>query len=468
MNERTLFKPRLTFDYQDYAMTEEKSAYGRIEKEEPYLEVDSRTEFQHDRDRIIHAKAFRRMESKTQVAISHESDHNRKRLTHSLEVAQISESIAIILGLNTFLTCAIALGHDLGHTPFGHGGEKVLDGILKDLNMKGFKHNYQSILVVNKLEKRANGGNGLNLMWETRDGILKHTSLKGWLNVADYDAQLSEEPKFPVTLEGQIVRIVDEIAQRTHDTDDGLRSNRIKVKELVEEPVVLSTFKFANINEEDIINSYEKDEELVRAAIVRSMIKYYVYKLLKNTLNNIEKRNIRIYDDVLKQDIQIVDFDEDFRKKDETFADTFLRPRFYNHYEIKRMDSRAGYFIIQLFKAFKKNPRQLHEKTYDEYINAVRQFLEEEKGGAMGKYKTDLDGFPQSDKLKCKNTCSYIPEQKIITKEQVKKCDCPLRKNNKPACEGMRVIVNHIAGMTDRYTHLEYSRLYFPPEISRM
>jgi dGTP triphosphohydrolase len=231
--------------------------------------------------------------------------------------------------------------------------------------------------------------------------------------------------------------------------------------------MVRNALNFTDTKVKEIVENYENDRELVTATIIRSMIKYYVYKLLQNSSDNIDRHKICTYDDVRKQDIQIVNFDEDFRNDDE-FYDEFLSDRFYYHHEIQRMDSRAGYFIIQLFKAFKKNPRQLPDKTYRTYINAVRQSLEEEKKQVTGNYQKELDIFLQPENLICQNTCTYIPESKLITEEQENENDCPLRRHKRSACEGMRVIVNHIAGMTDRYTHLEYSRLYFPPEISRM
>ncbi|KKL51099.1 hypothetical protein LCGC14_2298890 [marine sediment metagenome] len=228
-DEKHLHKP--------YAMTDEKSQ-GRL-LDIPTTE-DHRSQFQHDRDRIIHSKAFRRLESKTQVVVSNESDHNRKRLTHSLEVMQISDSMAYALGVNMSLTQAIALGHDIGHTPYGHGGQKALEKILEDHGLPGFKHNYQGLLVVNKFEDRYMDEGGLNLMFETRDGILKHTSIDSKkYNIRDYDDQLDGNRLWPITIEGQIVRIVDEIAQRTHDTDDALRTGRIEIDELLDQKIII-------------------------------------------------------------------------------------------------------------------------------------------------------------------------------------------------------------------------------------
>lgn len=180
---------------------------GRVKKEE---ECSVRTSFQRDRDRIIHSKSFRRLKHKTQVFTIPEGDHYRTRLTHTLEVAQIARTIARALRLNEDLTEAVALGHDLGHTPFGHAGEEALNQVFEH----GFKHNEQSLRVVDLLE----GGRGLNLTWEVRDGILNHTG-----------------PEIPVTLEGQTVRISDRVAYINHDIDDAIRGGILAAEDLPEE-----------------------------------------------------------------------------------------------------------------------------------------------------------------------------------------------------------------------------------------
>lgn len=189
---------------------------GRERPEEPCL---LRTEFQRDRDRILHSKAFRRLKHKTQVFIAPEGDHYRTRLTHTLEVAGIARAVARGLRLNEDLTEAIALGHDLGHTPFGHTGEDALDGVLKELGFSGFRHNEQSVRVVEVLE---NDGEGLNLTWEVREGILGHTG-----------------SHVPVTLEGRVVRICDRVAYVNHDLDDAERSGLISKDDIPKEPVRL-------------------------------------------------------------------------------------------------------------------------------------------------------------------------------------------------------------------------------------
>ncbi|MCX8012096.1 MAG: deoxyguanosinetriphosphate triphosphohydrolase, partial [Desulfobacterota bacterium] len=209
-----------------YAMRDEESR-GRRYKE---IFKDDRPAFERDRDRIIHCTAFRRLEYKTQVFVNHEGDYYRTRLTHSLEVAQIARAIARRLRLNEELTEAIALAHDLGHTPFGHSGEAVLDELMQDYG--GFEHNLQSLRVVEKLEERYPNFDGLNLTWETREGLVKHKTAHNHTN----PEKLKEfEPeKFP-SLEAQIIDLADEIAYNNHDIDDGLQSGLLDEEALLNE-----------------------------------------------------------------------------------------------------------------------------------------------------------------------------------------------------------------------------------------
>lgn len=222
---------------------------GRLKKE---ASCDIRTIFQHDRDRIIHSKAFRRLKHKTQVFIAPEGDHYRTRLTHTLEVSQIARTIARALKLNEDLVEAIALGHDLGHTPFGHAGEAALTEIIG----KEFNHNIQSLKVVDLIEKRANGSRGLNLSIEVRDGILNHTG-------ADK----------PLTLEGQVVRISDRVAYINHDIDDALRAGLINQNDLPNSAIsILGSSHSQRIDRmvRDLINSSQEEEEIKQSAAVKS------------------------------------------------------------------------------------------------------------------------------------------------------------------------------------------------------
>jgi dGTPase len=440
----------LEIKFKPYAMTDDKSQ-GRQDTEKS-VKDDFRTQFQHDRDRIIHSKAFRRLESKTQVVISQESDHNRKRLTHSLEVLQMADSIAYALGVNIFLTQAIALGHDLGHAPFGHGGERTLDEILKDHGLPGFKHNYQSLLIVNKLETRYRDVGGLNLMYETRDGILRHTKVKKEIPIDYYDKILASKRRFPITIEGQIVRIVDEIAQRTHDTDDGLRSGRIDLQELITQKIMKKVLSLSQINSKSLVENFKSETGKTISKIVIAMIKCYVLEVVRTSTKNIDKFNITSYADVKGKDLPVVSFSPAFEVIDESFKKDFLQPEFYSHYEIRRMDSRGNYFIKQLFKAFKRNPGQLPQKVFMAFKQAI---------------KSDLDSRGLTFSRDCaQKGCLYWTKDKYISEEQKNKC--PIQRGAKCACEGIRVIINYIAGMTDRHADLEYSRLYLPPEVSRI
>lgn len=440
----------LKIKFKPYAMTDDISR-GRREKEDA-LSDDFRSQFQHDRDRIIHSKAFRRLESKTQVVISHESDHNRKRLTHSLEVMQMSDSIAYALGVNIFLTQAIALGHDLGHAPYGHIGERTLSEILKDHDLPGFKHNYQSLLLVNKLATGYRDDAGLNLMYETRDGILHHTKLRDDIVLDYYDTELDKKRKYPITIEGQIVRLVDEIAQRSHDTDDGLRTHRITLHEILQQPITKSILTVSKLKESELAELFKTDQAKAISKIVVAIIKAYILDAVKTTYINIKRMGIKKYADVGKSGDLIVTLSKGFKKMDGDFRDDFLYPNFYGHYEIKRMDARGHYFIRQLFKAFKKNPGQLPENDYERFTTAMNNDLMANKLRIVR--NCGLDG------------CVYKARNRYVSGE--KKNKCPLQKKKGRACEGIRVIINSLAGMTDRHANLEYSRLYLPPEISRM
>lgn len=243
-----------------------KASQGRERAEE---KCSLRTEYQRDRDRIIHSKAFRRLKHKTQVFISPEGDHYRTRLTHTLEVAQIARTIARALALNEDLTEAIALGHDLGHTPFGHAGEEALNEVFS----QGFKHNEQSLRVIETIER----GKGLNLTLEVRDGILNHTG-----------------PNLPFTLEGQIVRIADRIAYINHDIDDALRGEIINITDLPQDCLaVLGQEHSMRINtmvRDMVENSWEKDLIRMSSTVQQATDKLRAYLFNHVYIGSIAKR----------------------------------------------------------------------------------------------------------------------------------------------------------------------------------
>ncbi len=246
-----------------------------------------RTAFQRDRDRIIHSRAFRRLKHKRQVFLTQSGDHYRTRLTHTLEVSQLSRTVARALGLNEDLVEAIALGHDLGHTPFGHIGEVVLhrimsgednlDQLLPKGNFGGYKHNYQSVRVVDVLEKKYLW-DGLNLTDAVREGILKHTRLRrGIIALPDFVTDgLHYELDCAITLEGQIVAVCDEIAQRTHDLEDGIRANFVALKQVRRVPIIRKVEELAGL-----AGTGEGDAFLYRNHLIRSLVNYLITDVLE-------------------------------------------------------------------------------------------------------------------------------------------------------------------------------------------
>ena len=261
-------------DLATYAVSSENSRGRNIKEKSPL----GRSEFQRDRDRIIHSSAFRRLEYKTQVFVNHEGDLFRTRLTHSLEVAQIGRSVARSLRLNEDLVEAIALAHDLGHTPFGHAGQDALNECMKDHN--GFEHNLQSLRVVDTLEERYGAFDGLNLCFETREGILKHCAKKNARKLGDVGERflINQRP----SLEAQLTNLADEIAYNNHDVDDGLRSGLITQKELEEVSIfsrhlAMSKKLYPKISWRRLIHE-----------TVRSIINTLVSDLIKQSTANIK------------------------------------------------------------------------------------------------------------------------------------------------------------------------------------
>lgn len=314
------------------------------EAEHPY-----RSCYQRDRDRIIHSAAFRRLEYKTQVFVNHEGDYYRTRLTHTIEVAQIARTIASALRLNTDLTEAIALAHDLGHTPFGHSGEEALNELMAKHG--GFNHNLQGLRVVDYLEERYPDFPGINLNWEVREGIVKHSSA---FDIAVKIKGLA--PKESATLETQVVDIADEIAYDNHDLDDGLTSGLIKEADLEGLPI------WNKINQ-NILQKYAKiDMHKKKYLAIRSLIDLQVTDLIRETENNINKFKIKSWVDVKKIDKKIVSFSKAIQGVRKPLR-AFLMERLYHHYRVIRMSTKAKRFILELFKAYVKKPEQLPTET---------------------------------------------------------------------------------------------------------
>jgi dGTPase len=315
---------------------------GRAHKE---AEHPYRSCYQRDRDRIIHSAAFRRLEYKTQVFVNHEGDYYRTRLTHTIEVAQIARTIAAALRLNVDLTEAIALAHDLGHTPFGHSGEEALNELMKQHN--GFNHNLQGLRVVDYLEERYPDFPGLNLTWEVREGIVKHSSR------FDKAVRIKEfAPQEPPSLETQVVDIADEIAYDNHDLDDGLASELIKETDLKDLPL------WKKINR-DITEKYAKIEEGKRKyLIIRSLINMQVTDLIRETEGNIKTLKLESSADVKKTDKKIVSSSKGMLALRKPLRE-FLMEKLYHHYRVVRMSAKAKRFVEELFGVYVENPEQL-------------------------------------------------------------------------------------------------------------
>jgi len=325
---------------------------GRVytENEHPY-----RSAYQRDRDRIIHSAAFRRLEYKTQVFVNHEGDYYRTRLTHTLEVAQIARTIAAALRLNVDLTEAIALVHDVGHTPFGHSGEDALNGLMKKSG--GFNHNLQSLRVVDVLEERYTDFPGLNLTWEVREGIVKHATA---FDKAIKNKELA--PNEMPTMEAQIVDLADEIAYDNHDIDDGLTSELILESELKKLPI------WNNISRQ-ISGKYAIiDDKIRRYLIIRSLINIQVTDLLTETEERINKFKLKTSLSAKKIGKKTVSFSENMLNLRKPLRE-FLTEKLYHHYRVIRMSTKAKRFIEELFQYYIINPQALPESV-GKYIPA--------------------------------------------------------------------------------------------------
>ena len=325
-----------------------------------------RSEFQRDRDRIIHSAAFRRLEYKTQVFVNHEGDLFRTRLTHSIEVAQIARSIARALRLNEDLTEGIALAHDLGHTPFGHAGQDALNACMQAWG--GFEHNLQSLRVVDELEERYAEFPGLNLTFESREGILKHCSPKNARELGDLGERflLKQQP----SLEAQLTNLADEIAYNSHDVDDGLRSELIDVDQLSEVALFREQYETVRLRYPDLHPRRTIHE------VVRRLINCQVVDLVETSLANLERAMPQDIEAVRRHPAPLVAFSESMREQNLELK-RFLRRNLYRHYRVHRMTAKASRTITALFNAFIDDPRLMP----DEAREKARQ-LEEQQGDA--------------------------------------------------------------------------------------
>ena len=381
-----------------------------------------RTAFQRDRDRIIHSRAFRRLKHKRQVFLTHSGDHYRTRLTHTLEVAQLSRTICKTMGLNEELVEAIALGHDLGHTPFGHIGEIVLhlimsgkdtlDGVLAGQNLGGFKHNYQSVRVVDSIEKKYQW-DGLNLTAAVREGILKHTRLRRKsISYPDLAMQgLNYECDHAVTIEGQVVAICDEIAQRTHDLEDGIRAGYVDLTQVREVPLIQVVEKKLNLKP-----LLQKDPHQYRNLGIRGLINLLTTDVIETTLQNLQdfyqrKNRVNFSDE------ELVHFSKEIDPL-QAELDRFIASEIISHASSDRSDTRAEEIIRAFFKIFCIQPHLLPE------------YVLSRLGLTVFATATGKDKSAESN-------------------------DTNLRLN--PIF--IRTVCDHIAGMTDNYAENEIGRL---------
>jgi dGTPase len=301
------------------------------EEEHPY-----RTAFQRDRDRIVHSKAFRRLEYKTQVFVYHEGDHYRTRLTHTLEAAQLSRTMARSLALNEDLAEAIALAHDLGHPPFGHNGERVLNTLMAGHG--GFEHNRQSLRIVDHIEQRYPGFRGLNLSHEVREGLAKHAS--------EYDyPELGEWEGSQPTLEAQLVNVADEIAYTNHDLDDGLSSGLFAAEDLAGVSLWETYYREARR-----VNPAGQ-ERLWQAHVVRRIINLLVTDVMETTLATLEREGVRDQAGVKVAAGPLVGFSREVGEMNRQLKD-FLMTGMYRHHRVLRMAAKAERIIRELFNAY--------------------------------------------------------------------------------------------------------------------
>ena len=355
-----------------------------------------RTEFQRDRDRIIHSGAFRRLAYKTQVFVNHEGDLFRTRVTHSIEVAQIGRSIARVLKLNETLTEAISLAHDLGHTPFGHAGQEALNDCMREHD--GFEHNLQSLRTVDELEERYALFPGLNLTFECREGILKHCAVSKAKELGDLGQRflLRQQPG----LEAQLANLADEIAYNNHDVDDGIRAGLITLEEAAEVPLVHRHFEQVSSLHPDLQGRRRVHET------VRRIVNEVVIDVIQSSAGRLLAANPPDIDAVRAQDRPLIGMSEAMREQHLELKH-FLREQVYRHQRVLRMTTKAKRVVRELYGAFMEDIKLMPAEYRDTAQRA------QERDGIAGRART---------------------------------------------------VADYIAGMTDRYAIVEYSRLFDPAE----
>ncbi len=362
----SLIRTRQAFEREEaerlapFAVKSAESA-GRVISEPPHA---YRTDFQRDRDRIVHSRAFRRLEYKTQVFVHHEGDHYRNRLTHTLEAGQISRTIARVLRLNEELAEAVVLAHDLGHTPFGHAGEHVLAELLSGEG--GFDHNRQSLRIVDLLEERYPNFRGLNLTWETREGILKHGC--HW----EHPVPVPEATPQP-SLEAQVADLADEIAYTNHDLDDGLRSGLLRPEQLEDVTLWRETLREVR----DRLGA--PPERVLRAQTILSLINRLVTDLVEATAARLETSRVHSVAEVRRTTRRLAGLSSEFEKHKAELK-RFLHDELYQHPRVREMSERAASILGDLFGAYRSDTALLPEHVHariagDGEVRAIADYI---------------------------------------------------------------------------------------------
>ncbi|TPW34603.1 deoxyguanosinetriphosphate triphosphohydrolase [Oecophyllibacter saccharovorans] len=363
-----------------YAVQAE-GARGRQFAEEP--KTSTRTPWQRDRDRVLHSAGFRSLQYKTQVFLNHEGDFFRTRLTHSLEVAQIARSIARSLGVNEDLAEVISLAHDLGHTPFGHAGEDALQEAMAGLG--GFDHNIQSLRQVTEIEARYQGFDGLNLTWETLEGLAKHHGPvrrpQPWL--AGFDARYPLQLETHASVEAQLAAICDDIAYHGHDLDDGLRAGLLQLDDISEVPLLRQCLEEARALDWSRFTPLDR-EQRVRHETVRRVINALASDLTAQTRRNLEALAPQSADDVRRAGHAVVAFSPEMAARNKEIR-KFLYGRLYRHWRVSRMTSKARRAVGEIFDILAQEPGLLPPPWRE------RALLCRARGDAAGEKRVTAD-----------------------------------------------------------------------------
>lgn len=462
-------------DYCLCALAQTDAQARRAYKEEPVM--TGRTEFQRDRERIVNSTAFRRMVDKAQIFSAEKGDYFRTRMTHTLEVNQIAKAIAYALHLNLDLTEAIALGHDLGHTPFGHQGERTLNDILsgkidagivtdkKKLEEErcygGFKHNYQSARILTQFENKYVDFAGLNVSAQVVEGVLKHTKLKKDIRIEDFVSpeylekiyiDENEERQPIASLEGQVVAIADEIAQRGHDVDDALTSGVMTVSEFMDRLKIDKCDELRELIEKEIEKTETANrllpnkQDMQVARIVHRIIRYFISDVINNSKEKIEGSTKTSIDDLNKE--TFIDFSEKGKKVNK-YMEKIVQKKVICNYEVARADYNAEVVVKTLFQKYYENPRLLHTGTLQKIFHDTLMH----KNTAV------------SNSAVCLNDCSVSLANAEIEEMALKPLELPndtevqktIRLEKRKIL--IRNIVDFIAGMTDGYALQEYEKI---------